>query len=395
MLPLLKINSDMNDFDGKSLEKALELFNSGKIILRMLQKMRTILSLLAAVCSVAACMAQPRIEWIETEHDFGAFSEDLGKVGTTFRYVNTGNEPLVIVGARANCGCTTPKYDTAALAPGDTAQIEVQYDATGRPGRFSKKIYIDTNTSPERSTLIIRGVVVGTSQSIAARYPVPMGKLNLVRATALLGDVNKSHLKVEMLNAYNTTTDYITPTVTNLPAWLTVTCTPSPLAPGEQMSFNFMVHPDRTDLYGQVADTIYVVPDSREPDVRFALPVIANIVEDFSKLTDKEIAQSPQATLLSERADLGKVKRGTELRATYQLRNDGKSPLLVRRVYCNDAGTQISVSSNKIKPGKRGEITVTYTPGLNANIVNLKITLITNDPLTPTQILRLTAEPVD
>jgi hypothetical protein len=138
-----------------------------------------------------------------------------------------------------------------------------------------------------------------------------------------------------------------------------------------------------------------VVPDSREPDVRFALPVIANIVEDFSKLTDKEIAQSPQATLLSERADLGKVKRGTELRATYQLRNDGKSPLLVRRVYCNDAGAQIPVSSNKIKPGKRGEITVTYTPGLNANIVNLKITLITNDPLTPTQILRLTAEPVD
>lgn len=331
--------------------------------------------------------------WLETDHDFGAFSEDLGKVGTTFKYVNTGTEPLVIISARANCGCTTPKYDTGALAPGDTAQLFVQYDAVGRPGRFMKKIFVETNAEPERSTLYVRGVVVGSSQTVGMRYPASMGKLSLARAAALLGDVSKSHMKVEMLNAYNSTTDSITPTVTNLPEWLTVSCTPSPVAPGEQMSFNFMVHPDRTSLYGQVSDTVYIVPDVREPEVRHKLPVVVTFSEDFSKLTQKELAQSPQATLISERVDLGKVQAGTPLKTTYQLRNDGKSPLLVRRVYSSDeANTQITISNTKIKPGKQATITVTHTPETDAPLVNLKITVITNDPLTPTQWLRLTAE---
>jgi hypothetical protein len=356
--------------------------------------MNKFISILAtALCSAFACSAQPRIEWVETDHDFGAFSEDLGKVGTTFRYVNTGTEPLVIISARANCGCTTPRFDTAPLAPGDTACLEVQYDAAGRPGRFMKKIFVDTNTEPSRSTLYVRGVVVGSAQTVGLRYPVSMGKLSLVRSAALLGDVSKSHMKVEMLNAYNSTTDSITPTVTDLPEWLTVSCTPAPVAPGEQMSFNFMVHPDRTSLYGQVSDSVTIVPDVREPDVRFKLPVVVSFSEDFSKLTQKELAQSPQASLLTERVDLGKVQAGTTLTATYQLRNDGKTPLLVRRIYSSDdANTLISVSSDKIKPGKQATITVTHTPVANAPLVNLKITLITNDPLTPTQWLRLTAE---
>lgn len=357
--------------------------------------MRYITTICATLLCVACCFAQPRIEWLRTTHDFGAFSEDKGKVGTIFRYVNVGNEPLVVVNARANCGCTTPKYSAEALAPGDTAQIEVQYDATGRPGRFSKKIYIDTNTTPERSTLTVRGVVVGSTQTVGLRYPVSMGKLSLVRDAALLGKVSKSHLKVEMLNAYNSTTDTITPTVINLPSWLTVSCIPSPLAPGEQMSFNFMIYPDRTNLYGQVSDTIYIVPDVREPNVHHKLPVVVNFTEDFSKLSDKQIAQSPQATLPTERINLGKVSRNTPIKATYQLRNTGKSALLVRRVYCDDSAAKIAVSREKIKPGKQSDFTVTYTPGLNANIVNLTITVITNDPLSPVQTVRLTAELTD
>jgi hypothetical protein len=348
----------------------------------------------AAISSIGA-FAQPQIKWLESDHDFGAFSEDLGMVSVSFRYVNIGDQPLVITGARANCGCTTPRFSLDPLAPGDTAKIEVKYDAVGRPGRFSKKIYVDTNTEPTRSTLLIHGVVVGASQTVAQRYPISMGKLSLARAYAMLGEVSKSHMKVEMLNAYNCTTDSITPSVVDLPNWLTVTCTPSPLAPGEQMSFNFIIHPDRTPLYGVVTDTVSVVPDINEPNVQYKLPVVVTLNEDFSKLTDKDIAKSPQATLLNERADLGIVKRGETLSASYEIRNDGKSPLLIRRVYSAENNVNITVSSDKIKPGKKATITATYTPDANASIVNMKIMIIPNDPLTPTQAVRFTAEPKD
>jgi hypothetical protein len=61
-------------------------------------------------------------------------------------------------------------------------------------------------------------------------------------------------------------------------------------------------------------------------------------------------------------------------------------------VYCLDHDVAVSVSSDKIKPGKKAVITAIYTPSANEKLVNIKLTLITNDPLNPTQELRLTAE---
>jgi hypothetical protein len=354
-----------------------------------MKKISTILA--GALCCMTA-YAQPQVKWLESEHDFGAFSEEMGLVTATFKYVNIGTEPLIITAARANCGCTTPQYTLEPIAPGDTATLTVRYDASGRPGRFAKKVFVDMNTEPTRTTLTIRGVVVGAAQTVAQRYPVSMGKLSLGRSTALLGEVKKAHLKVESMPAYNCTTDSVTPAVKDVPKWLSVSCTPATVAPGEQMSFNFMVYADRTPLYGAVSDTVTIVPDVSEPAVSYKLPVVATIAEDFSRLSDADIAKSPQATLLNERVDMGKVERGESITARYELRNDGKSPLLVRRVYCLDHDVAVSVSSDKIKPGKKAVITAIYTPSANEKLVNIKLTLITNDPLNPTQELRLTAE---
>ena len=58
---------------------------------------RSSLTLAAALLTLAAA-AQPRVTWLETDHNFGAFSEDDGAVTAVFRYVNTGTEPLVITG---------------------------------------------------------------------------------------------------------------------------------------------------------------------------------------------------------------------------------------------------------------------------------------------------------
>ncbi|MDE7125423.1 MAG: DUF1573 domain-containing protein, partial [Muribaculaceae bacterium] len=68
----------------------------------------TFLSIIMTACTTAA-WGGPHAKWLSTTHNFGAFSEETGIVTTTFRVVNTGDEPLLILAARANCGCTTPK----------------------------------------------------------------------------------------------------------------------------------------------------------------------------------------------------------------------------------------------------------------------------------------------
>ena len=77
-----------------------------------------------------------------------------------FTFINKGNAPLIITRASANCGCTKPEYPVKPVAPGKEGQIKVTYQPKGRPGSFSKNIYVYTNGEPERVVLLITGTVI-------------------------------------------------------------------------------------------------------------------------------------------------------------------------------------------------------------------------------------------
>lgn len=133
----------------------------------MIRKSTILLCLLAAwICvPVQAERKSTKIEFEKLVHDFGTIYEKNGNAVCTFRFVNTGKSPLVIIRAQASCGCTVPSYPTYPIAPNDTAEIKVVYKAKGRPGEFVKNIYVYTNTKPDRTVLQIRGVVQPENRS--------------------------------------------------------------------------------------------------------------------------------------------------------------------------------------------------------------------------------------
>lgn len=258
--------------------------------------LRAFLAVSAAFIGTFAALADAEITWIGgTEYDFGAFAESTEPTKCVFRYVNTGDEDLVITGARASCGCTTPRYDTRPLAPGDTALITVAYDSQGRLGRFAKSVFINANTTPPRSVLIIKGVVVGAPQTIARRFPVDFGPLKMAHSSVILGQVMRRHVKSVFTNGYNGSTDTISPTVAYAPKWLEVTPTPRDVPPGERLSLSFYVNGDRVPLYGANLDSVVIVPDSRHPEIRHTLEISVDVHEDFSKVEPRALARAPQA----------------------------------------------------------------------------------------------------
>ncbi|MEM1117095.1 MAG: DUF1573 domain-containing protein [Bacteroidota bacterium] len=95
---------------------------------------------------------------------FDAEVADLGRVaeGTapshTFRVTNTGDAPLAIADIEAACGCTTPAFPTAPIAPGASAEVAVTYDTAGRPGPFEKAVYVRAEGVPP-VTLRLTGTV--------------------------------------------------------------------------------------------------------------------------------------------------------------------------------------------------------------------------------------------
>jgi hypothetical protein len=92
-------------------------------------------------------------------HDFGNVNEGE-MVKTVFTFSNTSENDLYIVDARGSCGCTVPKYPkNVAIKPGETGEIEVNFDTTGRPNLQQKMVKVSANTSTGGEMLRIQAFV--------------------------------------------------------------------------------------------------------------------------------------------------------------------------------------------------------------------------------------------
>ena len=159
--------------------------------------------------------AQGVTTWQETTHDFGTFHESEGKKSCAFVFTNSGDSSIVVLRVQSTCGCTVANYPTKAIAPGEKDSITATFTPTGRPGPFEKDVWVSTNTSPNRTRLTIKGVVVGSPESVSRYFPVSAGALQFTTLSMAAGDVKKGLLRNSTVTAYNTSTDTIVITFDN------------------------------------------------------------------------------------------------------------------------------------------------------------------------------------
>jgi len=351
--------------------------------------MNTIQNIFTAIALCSAAGACAAIHWLATEYNFGAFNEDIGPVTVEFRFINTGTDDVSILAARASCGCTRPVYPHGPVGPGDTATVSVTYDPAGRPGVFSKYVSVELSDPVARkSKLYVKGTVVGNEGSVARRFPIATDKgVNLARPAVMLGQVKKGSLRTSTLEAYNASRDSLHPTVTEAPDFITVDFAPAKPAPGEQFAMLFYFHSDRCQAYGMVTDSV-TVDWGKGPHT---IPVVAIVEEDFSGLTADDMEKAPAAHI-NPLLDFGTISSGA-LSGTVKVKNTGRSPLILRRVYTSDPGIEAVPESKEIKPGKSAAIRVSVAPqALAGKILNARVIIISNDPAHPTIPVRIVGE---
>lgn len=112
------------------------------------------------LCVSAADKTKGVINFEKTTYDFGNIREEGGPVTHEFEFTNSGTEPLKIISARAECGCTKPEFPKKEILPGEKALIKVTYNPLGRPGGFTKVVTVRCTGNPGKINLKIRGTVI-------------------------------------------------------------------------------------------------------------------------------------------------------------------------------------------------------------------------------------------
>jgi hypothetical protein len=87
------------------------------------------------------------ITFEKKSHDFGDIYQG-DKVEETYKFTNTGNEPLIITNVQVTCGCTTPKgYPRDPIAPGGKGEITIAFNSAGKSGRQNKVVTVISNAT--------------------------------------------------------------------------------------------------------------------------------------------------------------------------------------------------------------------------------------------------------
>lgn len=353
--------------------------------------MRQILATL--LMAFVTVLSQAQARWLETEHDFGAFNEDDGKVSSEFKFINDSGEPLTIDHVRSSCGCTVPQYSKATINRGDTAAITVVYNPSGRPGRFSKSLMVKlSNDSTER--LLIKGVVIGAQNTLRSRFPVAVGPIRLRGNMVTFGTVKTGKIKSQFVEVYNSSHEPVVPRWSDIPSYLRVTAAHDTVQPGEQGVYSFVIAPTKSTQYGILTDSLTLnVPG--EPPVKVEIASI--IEEDFSGMTEKQLADAPVIVTDTDMLDYGDFSRsGQPITRQLRVTNTGKNDMLIRRVHTSEPGFTVNAPFSKLKKGKSGIITVTFDPTeFSAPLLNSRLQIITNDPQHPLTTIRLVGIPHD
>ena len=341
--------------------------------------------------------AQPEATWLERQHDMGVFMEHDGKVTCQMRVVNTGTQPLLIVKAQAGCGCTAVTYPESPIEPGDTAVVGITYNPSGRPGQFSKQVLILTNTMPKRTVLEITGNVIPTAETLDKQYPLRAGDLRISQQSLPMGELTRGKNKTEFLSTYNASTDTLLVSVHGGNDHVKPTIIPDTVPPAKVSALTVHYLSGKAPLWGLNTDTLTLSCEPlHQPSTATVgtanVLVMAQVTESFEDLTVKQRQDAPVASIdCGDRLDYGELTACETVTRTFTITNKGKNPLIIRRLWAPEGeGINASADKQELKRGKMATITVTVdTAQQHGDMLNVPLTVMTNDPSTPRATVRL------
>ena len=343
-----------------------------------------ILTTAALVFIVNTLLAQGKLDFEVKDHDFGKISEADGPAEFTFDFVNNSETEIRITNVKASCGCTTPGWTKESVPPGGTGFIKAKYNPRNRPGKFRKSLRISTSDPGSNQTLYISGFVNPKPKTPEQEYPIVMGDLRMKYRTLNLGKITTEKIVEKTFDVYNGTDSVVTLSSTSweVPEFIQLSLVEEAVAAGETGQLKVSYDPVKKNDYGFVSDNI------RSGDNQ-NLSVMAVIEEYFPEMTAKELDKAPKLELSSRSFDFGKVNAGTSIEKEFMLTNLGKEKLLFRSIKSNCGCLTYEIKDGAIKKGKSQRLKVLLdTSDMRGNQYKT-ITIYSNDPVAPTQIITI------
>lgn len=350
--------------------------------------MKKILSIAMMLFCVMAAAQKPVLKFDTMVHDFGEIQEANGPVTFEFKYNNGGKTPLVLHQVQASCGCTTPEWTRTPVQPGKSGSIKVTFNPQNRPGQFNKTITVQSNAETPAVTLRISGNVLQKPKTMEDEYPVVLDKLRLSDSHLSFTKMAPGEVKTAEVKVWNNTSEDVTPEFINLQNHIKIAANPATIKAGETGVIVATYDAALKGDWGFVSDQVYVIYDGQKKYSN-RLTLTGTIAEDFSKMSEAEMANAPVIAVDDKEFDFGVVGQGSKVEHDYVVTNNGQDKLIIRKVKASCGCTAVTPAKTILEKGESTTIHTVFDSRGKSGRQQKTITVISNDPKQSNILLRI------
>ncbi|WP_314942693.1 DUF1573 domain-containing protein [Porphyromonas endodontalis] len=336
--------------------------------------------------------AIPAITFADSVHNFGLVAEEKGPVGCIFSFTNTGNAPLVITNATADCGCTTPSYTRETVEPGAKGEVRVSYNPEGRPGTFVKKVRIYSNAGELPKELVIKGNVTTLGGNEDRKYQLRVGGLQVSNQHLAFPIVSAEGEAAIRLVVNNPTDQPIMVRLRKVPKFVSISKTEFTLAPNEPEELyltSLVSSKDKPALRQGVLrleawDTQGGVRE--RTDIKVSMPVVP---DELMMATEK----APKMDLLTY-FDFGERSATETIKGRISIENKGDAPLEIYSIVSDNKAIKIKAKSKIVAAGEKGELVYSVNMrevARQGGKLSQNVDILVNDPHGPLRKVRFEA----
>lgn len=306
----------------------------------------------------------------------------------TYSVKNTGTQPVIISRVIPMSSLLKAEWPRGPILPGKTGEISISFLPMQLQKNFNFRIVVYSNASNNRQELTLSGNVTDNPSKPELLYKFNMNGLKFQTNQVNFHKIYTWQTVSDTIAYYNTLHENVTLTVLYKPRHLGVQFVPEQVAPKQKGKLILTYNAPQKNDYGYSYENLVLsVNGSKQYSNR--LSIVADLKEDFSRLTPKERANAPAAVVDKPEISFGDLPRGEKADCDFQLTNAGKSPLIIRKTHASCGCTAVTLGQNEIRPGQSTTIRATFDSKGKSGRQYKTITVITNDPQHPELLLRI------
>ncbi|HOW26796.1 MAG TPA: DUF1573 domain-containing protein [Bacteroidales bacterium] len=201
-------------------------------------------------------------------------------------------------------------------------------------------------------------------------------------------DITNTRISTDTMPVYNAWGQSMDLSFSDLPEYITARIIPSTLKPKEEGKIILTFDPVKKGVYGPVYENLWLyTTDTNQAQKR--LIINPNIAEDFSVLTEQQLADAPHIKFDQEAYIFDTITSGSNVVYDFVFTNEGKSDLIIRNVKAGCGCTATNPEKTLLKPGENSKIGIVFNTSGRTGHQLKSVTVIANDPKKPVTMLNI------